>query len=241
MRLFGFSVVIFGLILPSIVCAFPDHGVNTGKPCMYCHFSPSGGGQLTDDGRAFKANGLKLPDSGKGDSAAKNSSGSNGGSTLGSGSSASGDRSGSGSGSNTGGQGGIVYSGSGQANDKEKHKSEKAARMTAIERKALIMRKENARKVYVNAIKKGYHLFHEPGVLGAGIQSCADCHKSSDLSLKLASYPRWNEELSSVITFDRKLRHCIFKKMNGRPLPPESSSTIALKVYLKEVKKGTVK
>jgi len=40
--------------------ATPAYAQQTGKPCGYCHESPSGGGPLKSAGKKFQANGHKL-------------------------------------------------------------------------------------------------------------------------------------------------------------------------------------
>ena len=113
--------------------------------------------------------------------------------------------------------------------------------LTKIDRFAIIQRQMMGRKTYRNASLKGRQLFNEPGLLGSGVQSCVDCHQSGKLLQKIKNYPQWDEKLSEVITFDRKLRYCIYKKMKGKPLSTETPVTVALTVYLNEVRKGTLK
>jgi hypothetical protein len=41
--------------------ATPKFGAATGQPCAACHVRPDGGPELTAFGKAFEANGDKLP------------------------------------------------------------------------------------------------------------------------------------------------------------------------------------
>jgi hypothetical protein len=48
-------------LAPRPAQAFPAYAQQTGLPCGRCHYRPSGGGPRTAFGRAFAANGHKLP------------------------------------------------------------------------------------------------------------------------------------------------------------------------------------
>ena len=211
-------VLVILSLTPSFLLAMSEYGASTGRSCRFCHYSPAGGGELNGVGRGYLTNGLKLLP-GTADNSSSHVS--------------KGNSSASSSSSST-----VMSRKDAQ---KKAREADRARRFTEIERSVLIQRQLTARKIYRNATLKGRKLFHEPGILGAGIQSCADCHKTKDLALKIKSYPKWDENLSEVITFDRKLRYCIYKKMKGKPLSPETSVTVALTVYLNEVKKGIVK
>jgi mono/diheme cytochrome c family protein len=41
--------------------ATTTYAAQTGQPCAACHTKPDGGPDLTDFGKAFQANGYKLP------------------------------------------------------------------------------------------------------------------------------------------------------------------------------------
>jgi hypothetical protein len=49
------------LIVPRPARATTAYAAATGKPCAACHTRPDGGPDLTDFGKAFQANGYKLP------------------------------------------------------------------------------------------------------------------------------------------------------------------------------------
>ncbi len=48
-------------LLPRQAQATPAYAAQTGLPCGRCHVSPAGGGPNTAFGKAFAANGHKLP------------------------------------------------------------------------------------------------------------------------------------------------------------------------------------
>lgn len=48
-------------ISPRPAQALPAYAKQTGLPCGRCHVNPAGGGPNTDFGKAFAANGHKLP------------------------------------------------------------------------------------------------------------------------------------------------------------------------------------
>jgi hypothetical protein len=57
----GAAILICGsLTIPSPVQATPVFAGQTGQPCTRCHTSQTGGKELTDFGKEFKANGNKL-------------------------------------------------------------------------------------------------------------------------------------------------------------------------------------
>ena len=216
-------IVIFSigglLFFPVVAGARPEYGMKVGKPCMYCHFSPTGGGALNPRGRAYS------PETGSGIQA---------GDSLGTGNSD------------------IPETPSGEGTTRmvistpktqtgEDVSTREARRLSELERTELILKREAARKTYSTVVARGRKLFHEPGLLGSGVEACADCHKSSSLASSMLSYPKWDEKLSAVITSDRKIRYCIFRKMRGKPLGSESSVTVSLATYLKEVRRGKVK
>jgi hypothetical protein len=211
---FSVTFIMILSVFSGSLYAKPEYGVETGKSCLFCHFSPSGGGELNGQGMNYQtkrlnssANGgvidVEAPEQTK--------------------------------------RGGDAFLNKNIEAEESATEVDRARRMTEIERSAMVLRQLKARATYRNAILKGRKLFHEPGILGAGIQSCKDCHKASDLSDLVTTYPKWDEDLSEVITFDRKLRHCIYVKMKGKPLSAETPVTVALTVYLNEVKKGSVK
>jgi hypothetical protein len=49
------------LLPPNAAQATPAYAAATKLPCGKCHVSPAGGGPNTDFGKAFAANGHKLP------------------------------------------------------------------------------------------------------------------------------------------------------------------------------------
>jgi hypothetical protein len=51
---------IFVVFAPRQAQATPQYAQQTGKPCGYCHVSPSGGGPLKAAGKKFQKNGHKL-------------------------------------------------------------------------------------------------------------------------------------------------------------------------------------
>ena len=61
----GTAVILFVIatvaIAPRPAEANPGFAAQTRLPCGRCHVSPSGGGPNTAFGKAFKANGYKLP------------------------------------------------------------------------------------------------------------------------------------------------------------------------------------
>jgi len=48
------------LIIPGAARATPIFAGQTGQPCSRCHTSPTGGKDLTDFGKEFKANGNQI-------------------------------------------------------------------------------------------------------------------------------------------------------------------------------------
>jgi hypothetical protein len=48
------------LIIPGAARATPVFAGQTGQPCSRCHTSPTGGKDLTDFGKEFKANGNQI-------------------------------------------------------------------------------------------------------------------------------------------------------------------------------------
>jgi len=58
------AILVGGLIVvaaPKPATATPAYAAQTKLACGRCHASPAGGGSLTDFGKAFAANGHKLP------------------------------------------------------------------------------------------------------------------------------------------------------------------------------------
>lgn len=50
-----------GLMISRPAAATPAFAAATGQPCAACHVQPDGGAELTAYGKAFEANGNKLP------------------------------------------------------------------------------------------------------------------------------------------------------------------------------------
>jgi hypothetical protein len=60
----GFAVLLAGAavtVTPRQAQALPQYAAQTGLPCGRCHVSPAGGGPRTAFGKAFAANGHKVP------------------------------------------------------------------------------------------------------------------------------------------------------------------------------------
>ena len=59
---YGSAAILIGmlLIIPSSARATPVFAGQTGQPCSRCHTSPTGGKDLTDFGKEFKANGNQI-------------------------------------------------------------------------------------------------------------------------------------------------------------------------------------
>jgi hypothetical protein len=60
----GAAVLAGGLIIVAVAkpaTAMPAYAAQTKLACGRCHVSPAGGGSLTNFGKAFAANGHKLP------------------------------------------------------------------------------------------------------------------------------------------------------------------------------------
>jgi hypothetical protein len=55
------AVLVSGLASSKPATATPAYATQTKLACGRCHASPAGGGSLTDFGKAFAANGHKLP------------------------------------------------------------------------------------------------------------------------------------------------------------------------------------
>lgn len=53
--------LIVALAFATSVFAYPNLSQKTGKPCTYCHKSPSGGKELTSAGQYYKKNGKLQP------------------------------------------------------------------------------------------------------------------------------------------------------------------------------------
>ncbi len=49
------------LVAPRPAVALPAYAAQTGLPCGRCHVNPAGGGERTAFGKAFAANGHKVP------------------------------------------------------------------------------------------------------------------------------------------------------------------------------------
>lgn len=212
---FCFSLfLVIVLLFPEEICAHPEYGQETGKTCMHCHFSPTGGGALNEAGKNYTP-------------AKKLDSGSSGTTTSG------GDSS-----SATTGQNSVQRMQIKPRKNPAKSADKDLKRLTEIERAEIINRKKLARRTWKATVLKGKKYFYEPGILGSGVQRCADCHTSSKLAGKVGDFPRWDEALSEVITFDRKMRYCIFKRMNGKPLAAEDPVTVSLASFFKEVSRG---
>jgi hypothetical protein len=58
----GSAAILIGavLIIPGSARATPVFAGQTGQPCSRCHTSPTGGKDLTDFGKEFKANGNQI-------------------------------------------------------------------------------------------------------------------------------------------------------------------------------------
>jgi hypothetical protein len=60
----GAAILVGGLIIVAVAkpaTATPAYAAQTKLACGRCHASPTGGGSLTNFGKAFAANGHKLP------------------------------------------------------------------------------------------------------------------------------------------------------------------------------------
>jgi hypothetical protein len=60
----GAAILASGLIIVAVAkpaTAMPAYAAQTKLACGRCHTSPAGGGSLTNFGKAFAANGHKLP------------------------------------------------------------------------------------------------------------------------------------------------------------------------------------
>lgn len=60
----GFAVLLAGAavtVTPKQAQALPKYAAQTGLPCGRCHVNPAGGGPRTAFGKAFAANGHKIP------------------------------------------------------------------------------------------------------------------------------------------------------------------------------------
>ena len=60
----GAAILVGGLIIVAVAkpaTATPAYAAQTKLACGRCHASPAGGGSLTNFGKAFAANGHKLP------------------------------------------------------------------------------------------------------------------------------------------------------------------------------------
>ena len=58
------GILVLGMMLlltPRPAQALPKFAAQTGLPCGRCHVNPAGGGPRTAFGKAFQANGFKLP------------------------------------------------------------------------------------------------------------------------------------------------------------------------------------
>ncbi len=49
------------VLSPRPAAALPQYAAATGFPCKQCHVNPAGGGPRNDYGKAFAANGHKVP------------------------------------------------------------------------------------------------------------------------------------------------------------------------------------
>ncbi len=58
-RTFLLVIPLLMLLMPAGAFATPEYARQTGKPCIYCHIDPAGGGPLTKDGEAFR-DGLRI-------------------------------------------------------------------------------------------------------------------------------------------------------------------------------------
>jgi hypothetical protein len=58
----GIAAILVGgaVIIPGAARATPAFAGQTGQPCSRCHTSPTGGKDLTDFGKEFKANGNQI-------------------------------------------------------------------------------------------------------------------------------------------------------------------------------------
>lgn len=54
------AILIGAVIIPGSARATPGFAGQTGQPCSRCHTSPTGGKDLTDFGKEFKANGNQI-------------------------------------------------------------------------------------------------------------------------------------------------------------------------------------
>jgi hypothetical protein len=60
----GAAILVAGtfiLVTPKPAQALPKFAAQTGLPCGKCHVNPAGGGPRNAFGKAFQANGFKLP------------------------------------------------------------------------------------------------------------------------------------------------------------------------------------
>jgi len=208
-----FAAMLFGMV--RIVVALPKYTKEEGKGCAYCHVEPEGGGTLNLHGTTYLKQGHTFETEEETE----------------------------------------VKEEPSDAEEDESVKStvettppppdtpaEKAQRARVWKKTLAQIKKNRAltrREVYEKYLKSGKALFQQlqPSLTTTG-KTCMDCHKANELAVVIKEYPRFRDELETVVSMDRMIRYCIFQRMKGKALPPDSSLSTSLAVYLKEVGAG---
>ena len=239
-----------------LLLANPGYGGREGKSCIHCHVRPSGGGGLNGNGSTYLKEGHKFPTDdeddgakdGGGEDGAKDSGGEDGAKDSG-GEDGAKDGGGEDGAKDGGGEDGakdvdgakndtkeepFVY-----ISETEKQKKARLARLAEIEAKNVALERKRAHLRYKRVLALGKKLFSKaPRKLSSNGKSCVHCHDEGKLSRVRKEYPRWHKGLGRVVTFDRMIRLCIYHRMKGDPLSPESKYSISLTAYLKELESG---
>lgn len=101
-----------------------------------------------------------------------------------------------------------------------------------------LMRVE-ADRAYGRALALGQRLFRSRSApLSANGQSCLTCHGEGGISLAgvLRRYPQLDRASGRVIPLEQQVAVCVQQRMRGQAPAPGSASSVALQVYLKELR-----
>jgi len=221
------------ITVPALLQANPGYGGREKKACIHCHVNVGGGGGLSGNGSTYLKEGRKFPDPKDQATPTPTPTPTSTEPTP----TTSGPPPGGG-----GGSGGGVTPDVPDTPETAEQRQERERLMAEIEANLAREAKHKANVRYKRVVAAGKKFFTEPsGVSGTTGKSCKDCHQPGKLAASAANYPRWHKGLQDVVTFDRMMRFCIYHRMKGTPLTPESDTTVALATYLREVSAGHVK
>ena len=98
---------------------------------------------------------------------------------------------------------------------------------------------QEANRAYERALALGGRLFRSRSApLSGNGQSCASCHGEGGIALAgvLRKYPKHDPASGRVVPLEQRVAQCVQQRMRGQPPTPGTAPSVALQVYLKELR-----